>query len=202
MSFNLVIDCETTGLDIINCDITEISMLLYNGEESVSSFNIKMDPSKESHKYLKALQITKRNLDTEYYSQDLGFNELMKYMTKEMFPIIGNKKITIIGHNISFDIQLVRNFLEKYNIFGWNEIFNVSVIDTSTIGNFLRDCGVIKLDKMSLMNLAECLGIEIDKNLAHGAKYDTEITWKCYLKMKKLLESINKNALKYESLEK
>jgi DNA polymerase III epsilon subunit-like protein len=198
MSHILAIDLESTGLDVEKCNITEIALSHINGEEVLSSFSIKMNPSESSVKTLYALKLTSREINSnEYISQEEGFYQLMRYLLKEVFPKLGNKKLDILGHNCSFDIKMLQNFLLRYNVTGWAEIFNYSIKDTSTIGNFLRECGVLKLDKMSLMNLAECLGIEVDKTKAHGAVYDKDITVQCFFKMKKLLSNINKDSINY-----
>ena len=70
---------------------------------------------------------------------------------------------------------------------GWGDIFDYSIIDTSVIGNYLREAGVITLDKMSLGNLAETLGISFDKTQLHTALVDAELSAKCYFIMLNLM---------------
>lgn len=188
----LGMDVETTGLDQDTTSLTEIALVHYNGRERQSELNIRVVPKQEKLVNLGALKVTKQNLDSLYdnaYATDMAAYTVTNYLVKEVLPKVGNKELRILGHNVSGDIARVKGLLKENKIVGWDEIFSYRVIDTGTIGEFMRTCGAIEMDKMSLENLAKALGIDVTKYKFHTALGDTDVTFEAYFKMLDLMRT-------------
>lgn len=189
----LALDLETTGLNPGESGINEIALVHYSGDILVSEFNV--FPNVKDCKFsLGALKVNdyRSQMSGKGENLDVVRNKILEYFKLEILPKVGNKKVKIVGHNVAFDVQHLKNFLGKLDISGWEDIFDYSVIDTSTIGQFLRDTGVINLEKMSLGKLAVELGIEVEESKLHGAMYDAKLSMDAYLKMKRLIENIKR----------
>lgn len=185
----LGLDLETTGLDKNSTSVTQIALVHYNGEQRLSDFNMYVRPQEHLNFELGALKVTNKTFAdySKHQDREEAAKLLVHYLVRQVFPSAGNKEIKIVGHNVAFDVVRLRDFLASYNITGWDSVFSYRLIDTATIGQFLRDTGVIKLDKMSLGNLAKALGIEVEDNKLHDALVDVDLTFKCYFEMLKII---------------
>lgn len=192
MSHLLGLDVETTGLDQATTSLVEVAFVHYNGEERLSDLNIRILPKPEKLINLGALKVTKQNLtnlNTNAYTPKEAAYIITNYICNKVLPLTGNKELRIIGHNVSGDIARIRELLEENGIVGWNEIFSYRTTDTATIGEFMRTCGAIEIDKMSLETLAKSLGIDTSKYKFHTALGDVDVTFQVYFAMLKLMRN-------------
>lgn len=190
MSHLLGLDVETTGLDQATTSLTEVAFVHYNGEERLSELNIRLSPKPEKLINLGALKVTKQNLTSLHinaYTPTEAAHIITNYLCSTVVPIVGNKELRIIGHNVSGDIARVKELLKENGIVGWEEIFSYRTTDTATIGEFMRTCGAIEIDKMSLETLAKSLGIDTTKYKFHTALGDVDVTFQVYFAMLKLM---------------
>ena len=185
----LFIDVETTGLDLDKNSVIQIACSYYTGTTLVTSFEGKFPIRQNTIVDLGALQVNKFN-----YQELPNFHDSIDQLVEFLLKLPQNKEdpILLAGHNVSFDILALKKLLKSYNIEGVDRLFSYRVIDTSTIGEFLRQTGVIKLSRMSLANLAKALEIEVDETKTHKADYDIELTAKCYFKMIEKVEALTK----------
>lgn len=187
----LALDLETTGLDFKTGSIIEIGAIHYNGHEVVSTFDLKFPAKTNSTVSLGALKVNKRPIDSVVTYNDVanadGLKEFVKWLMTSVVPKVGDKAFQILGHNVAFDVTWLRYALEEIGITGWSEIFNHRVRDTAAIGEFLREAGVLEMDKMSLTNLAISLKVPVVKEALHGAFYDAKLSAMCYFAMKELM---------------
>lgn len=177
---NLFIDVETTGLDLDRNCVIQVACAYYSDRKLVTSFEGKFPIKETDIVDLGALQINKFNYQ-ELFNFQSSLNELVEFLLK--LPQDREDPIIFSGHNISFDIAALKKLLKKNNIEGVDRLFSYRIVDTSTLGEFLRHTGVIKLSRMSLANLAKALGIEVDETKTHKADYDVDLTAQCYFKM-------------------
>lgn len=192
MSHVLGTDVETTGLDQGTTSLTEVALVHYNGEERLSELRLRILPKQEKLINLGALRVTKQNLDSLYINAHAPADAaymITNYLCNKVIPVVGNKELRILGHNVSGDIARIKSLLQEHNIVGWDEIFSYRLIDTATIGEFLRTCGALEMDKMSLENLAKALGIDTTKYEFHTALGDTDVTFAVYFAMLKLMRA-------------
>jgi len=186
----LALDIETTGLDFKTGSIIEIGAIHYEGTEELSRFELKFTAKPEATLNLAALRANKRNISTvqlDSGSYVLGLRSFTKWLLEQVLPKAGNKRLSILGHNVAFDAVWLKHALEEIGIVGWNEIFVHRVKDTAVIGEFLREAKIISMDIMSLENLATALGISAEKDKLHTAFYDTLLASKCYFAMLELM---------------
>lgn len=188
----LALDCETTGLSEHKPSIIEIGCIHFNGEERLSEFNLTFQPNWNKNIALGALKVNKATPESLVMgvSHTSGLTAFVQYLCDKVFPVVGNKKLTIVGQNVAFDVQLLRNELEEHGFVGWNEVFDYGVLDTSCLGKTLREVGLIEVDKLHLETLAQALGIPIIKDKLHTALYDAELSVLCYFAIIKLLRNI------------
>jgi DNA polymerase III epsilon subunit-like protein len=136
-----------------------------------------------------AMRVNGLNLDTlliEGIDQVDAIDLLDAWLNKLDLPFTPaghRKRITILGHNVSFDVQFMRAWLGS-ELF--NEWFNYRVIDTCAIGAYLNDRAAIHANpipfpKLKLSSLASTLGVE---NLqAHDALQDCITTAEVYRRL-------------------
>lgn len=194
----LALDLETTGLSEHKPSIIEIGCVHYNGEERLSHFNETFQPNWNKNIALGALRVNKATpisliVGSEHKN---GLTSFVQYLCDKVFPVIGNKKLTIVGQNVAFDVQLLRNELEEIGYVGWTEVFDYGVIDTSCLGKALREVGIIEVDKLSLETLAQALGISVTKDKLHTALYDAELSAICYFQILRQLRDLKRGKSK------
>lgn len=97
----------------------------------------------------------------------------------------GKTKAIVVGHGVHGDIDWIVHHL--LNIGSWEKFTSYRKLDTSVVCQFLKTCNLFPADVSgSLISLAKHFNIEIDENCAHDAKYDTEITYKVFLALRKM----------------
>ena len=93
------------------------------------------------------------------------------------------EKLEPLGHNVSGDIRLVKEFLVSPG--SYDKYVSYRVQDTGTVGNFLKKQGKIPKEiSGSLGSYATHFGI--DNSKAHDAKGDVQMTVAVYKEMLKL----------------
>jgi oligoribonuclease (3'-5' exoribonuclease) len=97
----------------------------------------------------------------------------------------GKVKAVVVGHGIYGDIDWLTYFLMKRSSF---ETFtSYRKLDTSSTCQFLKSVGLFPEDVSgSLVSLAKHFKVEVDETAAHDAKYDTILTFKVFLALRKM----------------
>lgn len=180
--YYLVFDCETTGL-LPSCNVlTAYFMILDKNLNILDELDIKI-----KHDYyvvfIKALEINKINL------LEHDKNAIDKQTTNKLVIDFLKKydtKYHIIGHNIKFDINMLKSnkILNNEDI---NTYFEKNEIDTYELAKKLKkENKISRYQSLSLSKLCNFLEINIKiSNGFHDAKYDSHCTLELY---KKLLE--------------
>lgn len=191
----LGIDLETTGIDENECSITEAAMVYYDDRERKKELFIKVKPRDKSRIMLYAMKMTHKDIyslwDSESLTQEEACIKIISFLVNEVFPLSGNNKLTILGHNVMFDVTRLNKLLNLHNIHGWEEVFNIKLLDTASYGELFREAALIKPKNTSLHNLAKELNIEYDENQLHNALYDVDLTFKVYFAMLDKLKGLN-----------
>ncbi len=92
-------------------------------------------------------------------------------------------KLELLGHNVSGDIRLVKEFLISEG--SWVKYVSYRVQDTGVVGNFLKKQGKIPKEISGSLS-SYCDHFKIDNSKAHDAKGDCEMTVNVYKEMLKL----------------
>lgn len=176
----LFFDCETGGLNPDRHSVIEVGMLFYDNGEPVRTFDCTFGTSCPVS--LGALKVNRRSPASLSCENDTeNIRRLVEFLVS--LPSDKGDPILFAGHNVSFDIAMLKRLLENNGFENLGELFSHRVIDTATVGEFLRQAGILSLSTMSLTNLAKALGLETDKNMLHSALYDATLTMDCYFAM-------------------
>jgi DNA polymerase III epsilon subunit-like protein len=180
--YYLVFDCETTGL-VPSCNVLTSYFIILDKELNIID---ELDLNIKYPFYVvfpKALEVNKINLidhDKIAISKNEAINTLHNFLKKY------KTKFNIIGHNIQFDLDMLKynNILTDIDI---NNYFETKHLDTYLLAKKLKSQNKInKKQSLSLSKLCYFLDIEINSELNfHNAKYDSYLTIELY---KKLLE--------------
>ena len=169
----LIIDTETTGLQKDD-EVIELAIIDFTGKEIYHSM---YEPQKDVHwAASKVSKLTKKKL--------IGSPKFMDEWSR-IVELIGNKKL--IAHNASFDYQLIKQTLERYDLDknDADKIF-VGYIDSMDLAKKYISSSNYKLE-----TLCEILGIEDEQK--HRATYD------CLMVLKMLRALEETDCIKTES---
>jgi ribonuclease T len=188
--FILAIDTETTGLYEEGAALIEIGAVLYKDEEQIASLHTNIDADYKKTVSLKACAINRSTPSTvrNGYHSSVDFLQFADFLTMEVMPKTLDK-ITVLGHNVHFDLTFIKDEFKRSKILGWADVVNYRVIDTATIGSFLKSVGLLDVHNTGLSTLAKHLEVPYDPEQHHSALYDAQLSAQVYFKMKKLIGS-------------
>jgi len=148
----IAIDVETTGLDLYNDKIIEISAVKFKNGKISDKFTSFINPDKKIPLFIEKLTGISNNhvLDAPY------FNEI----SNDLIEFIGNR--AIVGHNIKFDIDFINRELN-----GLFDLYNCNLIcDTYYLSKiFLYGTNSYKLESL-------CYHFRINVETSHRAQDD------------------------------
>jgi hypothetical protein len=171
----LGIDTESGGIST-DYDLLTLTMSIVKDYEIVSTLDLKIKPDPVDSR-------------TEFFVQaealrvngiDLGQHDLEAIPYRQSKQIIfswlseakeKHGKLLPFGNGVSRDIQLIT----KYTISpkAWEMNVARNPIELTSLGNNFKMLGLIpKEQSLSLSNLAEYFGVEVDKSKTHTAEYD------------------------------
>jgi len=152
----VVFDTETTGMSN-NDEIVQIAAAEYVGGELGRTLNLYVTPTCEIDPYAEAAH----GLSREF----LEANGIAPVVALEKFFDFLGTDAYLVGHNIHFDLRMLRNECWKFDCQA--DVENVSFCDTITLAKRI----VPGLPSYSLGNLIATLGIEGENS--HDALDDT-----------------------------
>lgn len=97
--------------------------------------------------------------------------------------LIDGEKITLAGHNVSFDINFLKEFLKRNNI-SFHKHFHYRSVDTASILRYLYDKGVFPEKFASLETACKILGVANVQT--HNAIDDAYLTYALYQRLLQL----------------
>lgn len=152
----VAIDIETTGLSFSKDEIIQVAAIRFSGNEVVDKFVSFVKPKGKVPKFIEHL--------THISADDLKLAPPVKKVLVDFSNFVGNS--ILVGHNISFDLSFINDFLINGNDFPLNNQY----LDTMEIGRiylpFTTD--------HKLPTLAAFFDIELDN--AHRADADAIAT--------------------------
>ena len=101
-----ILDVETTGGKFNQEKITDISILIYDGNKIINRFETLINPDKEIQPFVQRL--------TGINSELVRNSPRFKDVSKKIFEITKNK--IIVAHNVDFDYRIIKNEFRNINI--------------------------------------------------------------------------------------
>lgn len=185
----LFLDCETTGLDYKRNTIIEIAARLDSNGTVIDRFNMKLfNPQTVTN--LGALKVNKTKLSSlltnkpEAEAIMLFVDWLLEIRERVQGDII------LCGQNPGFDIRFLMEALHKYGIEGIDSIIGYKTLDTYGLALALAECGKLKTEnnKLSLVDIAKALNVNMLVNVPHTATGDVEIVAEVLYKLLALMK--------------
>ena len=186
----LFIDVETGGIDPNVHSLLTIGLVVADGERIIDrlELGIKHKVFNVTQEAMKVNNIDLTNLTT---SPEDTFVIIDTFLKRNF-----DKKIHIGGHNVGFDVSFfkpfyenVREYLKSLNpnidIPTWNQRFDYHYIDTSIIATYLKECGKLKVDSVSLGKLIEHFNLQAESR--HTAMEDAMMSALIYNYLTKLI---------------
>lgn len=175
----IVIDCETTGLKPESNVLTLCYLILDKELKEIDRLSLKIKHERYNI-CEKAMRINKIDI-IEHDRDGISISECDKE-TNEFLKKNKIKDLILIGHNVNFDI----NMLKTNKIIVDEKYISRNIIDTKIIAEFYKSIGKIPLSiNTSLIELCKYYKLsEGDENF-HDAEYDV-------LKTIELLKRIRK----------
>ena len=170
----IAIDVETTGLDLFNDKIIEISAIKFKNSQIIDIFTKLINPKQKIPSFIENLTgITNQNIVDAPIFNEIS-NELMNFVDK----------MPIVGHNVKFDIDFINKEFD-----GLFDLYDSRMIcDTYQLSKiFLYDHHSFKLESL-------CNYFKINLEVAHRAEDDAKNTGYLFLE---ILEIIIQHSLNH-----
>lgn len=186
----LFIDVETGGIDPQIHSLLTIGLVVADGDRIIDRMEVGIK-HKTFNVTQEAMSINNIDLkDLETSPQD-AFIIIHNFLKRNF-----DGKIKLGGHNIGFDISFFKPFYEvmrdelkaknpSLDIPTWRQSFDYYYVDTSVIGTYLKECGKLKVSKVSLGDLIEYFNLKA--NSRHTAMEDAVMTALVYQCLTKLI---------------
>ena len=178
----LVIDVETTGLDVSNDDVIEFYGLAV-GEGEADSLHLYVKSSKDStEQALKKHGLAKENLEK------LSTESQKDSLTRISSFMISHNGSLLVGQNLAFDLSIIGCNLHRHQVMHNCAEFvrSFNCFDTMYADKMLKPN---KRGKHDLHTLADEYGTKIKPD--HSAKNDVFATWQIAMIQ---ITKMNKNA--------
>lgn len=188
----LWLDTETLGLDPSKYRLVQIAALYDpgNGGECLE-FNQKC--YWDDHKGASALALFTNSYHLEVATEELSPAKLcwnfLNFLSHARRANNGFK-LTLCGHNPSFDLGHLKAFYTHFLIDGIEDFFEYHLLDTVSMAKILQDLNLLEYkQRLNLTALCERFGIKQEN--AHDALCDIKATRQLYLAMKQVLRNGN-----------
>lgn len=168
-------DTETGGLDADKSLLSVYFMILDENLNQLDELLLLVKPTDGVyHVTTGALGVNKIDLvlhDKKATTYDKAAEIVAKFLADHSAN--GKSKLTPIGHNVPFDIGFIQAHLVNRKL--WETFVSYRLLDTATVGMFLRTAGLIpKTVTGSLGSYAE--HYKVTKETAHTADGDVKMT--------------------------
>lgn len=179
-------DLETTGTMVHRHGIHQISGKIVIDGKEMESFDYHVQPNPRAQidpEALKIAGVTKEQI-MAYPPMGEIFKILIQMLSKYVDRYDRKDKFFLVGYNISaFDNPLFRAFFvqngdDYFGSWFWPNCLDVYVLATSMLAKMRAEMKDFKQG-----TVAKALGIEVDDNKLHDAKYDIDICQAIYDKV-------------------
>lgn len=175
----LFVDTETGGMNPNKHSLLSFAMVVWQDMEILDSQELLINDGKNSVTE-QALSINK--IDIEEHMQSAlspsqAIEKILLFISKHFPP---QRKITLAGHNVHFDVNFLKVFFSQHNE-NFNTYFSHRIIDTSSILHYLFLAGHLKHKAISSDEAFELFKIKVKGR--HTALGDAVATAKLFNKL-------------------
>ena len=177
------IDIETTGLIAGKHEIVQLAIVIVDKEFNfVEKFISNIKPMREEVIDVEAMDINGLNLyDLNNAPTPLQVRSAFFQWQDEMYS---EKKLFLLGHNLSFDIPFLKLFFGEDN---FKSRFDYHTRDTVAVAQYLMDVGKLTHIPLRLTDLCDYFNIPLKAHTAEGDVLATILLYKA------LMEVLNEN---------
>ena len=192
-----VTDVETTNLNPCIGEITELAMIIDDGEsrKNLGKISLKFRPEKWDNIDPKSLEVTGKTIEElrEYPDRDESFQKLIELMDEHVNKFDRDDKMYAVAHNLWFDFNFTRQLFDTYNEkhnskHYYFSYFHVEGFDTIAFMTYFKILLGREYQNMKLGTLCEALKINVDDGKTHSALYDTILLRKLFYKADVIME--------------
>ena len=183
------LDLETTGLNPEKHGIIQISAIIEIEGMIKDTFNYKVAPFNDDLIDGRALETNGLKHEDIIMFQDpsIIYNELINLLNKYVDQYNRDDKFWIVGYNSIFDDNFFRKWFRKNNNKYYGSYFRWPPLSIEQLIAFKTIKDNISLDRFRLCDVAEYLGINIDKSKAHDSMYDINKTREIFMKIRGII---------------
>jgi DNA polymerase-3 subunit epsilon len=175
----LFLDTETGGLDPLKHSLLQVGVIAYKDKGIVDKFEFKLKHEVYNVNPF-AMEINQLNLsdiDKNGFTLTGAVTLLNDFISRHF----KDDKPVLVGHNVSFDKEMVRHQLYKANGFDINDFISHRQIDTMSLIWGLHFAGRLPIEACSSSGAFKYFGIKVDKR--HDALDDCCATVELYEKL-------------------
>ena len=174
------LDVETTGLDAKKNGIWQLAGIVEIGGKEEDRINLKMRPwdmsgVKNEDYALKMNNLTGDQLN-ELPASAGQFAEFLSFMRKYVSPFDKADKFIMVGYNVRFDNDFVRQWFIKHGNDDFGSWFHRHYYDIMSVAMTYFRGNNIKPLNYKLETVGRFLGLVGDDANLHDAMYDIELT--------------------------
>jgi len=177
----LYLDLETSGLDPQLNAVLEIGCIIeYRDVYKELTFNCQPFPNDLVDTEALAVNKLTEEKIRSFPNPIEVYNNLIAELTMHINKYNTKDKFVLLGYNVGFDAQFLRNFFQKNQDKYFGSWFWYPPLDVMALAmRFLKEKRHLMKD-FKLLTVAEELGLEVNPEEAHGAMYDVALTREMY----------------------
>lgn len=172
----VVVDVETGGVDATQHALLELAIVLLRWESNhlhpdvIHVWNVEPHPATSiTEKSIELTQIDPADADRGTVDEETAIRECFR-IVRQKVKDAECKRALLTGHNVHFDYEFIKAAAARNGVGrSANPFHPFTVFDTASIG-------AVAVGHTVLPEVARRLGIDYDKDAAHSARYDAEIT--------------------------
>jgi CRISPR-associated protein Cas2 len=165
-----VIDTETGGLDPLHNAIISLAAVVLEEGKPVAQLSILIaDPSGTfEEQALKVNGFKKDEVLAQGVTPARAVALLTEFYQKNKMPA----RITLVGHNVAFDIGFLRRLYTLAGVKGFDKLYNYGGLCTKSCALLLEQAGRATFASSSLANVCKGLGVPLGRETKHDAMED------------------------------